>query len=97
MIISAVIQPAMLTMLARRPKRTLWFMMSSIFGPGAALMRKVAVTKIHQVLRFMAGLSFGYWFVSAAQEAGFGQRGLDYGVFRLDFSLFWYKSAILTA
>jgi hypothetical protein len=43
----------MLTMLARKPKRTLWFMMSSMFGPGAALMRKVAVTNSHHVLGFM--------------------------------------------
>jgi hypothetical protein len=27
--------------------------MSSMFGPGAALIRKVAVTNIHQVLRLM--------------------------------------------
>ena len=72
-------------------------MMSNMFGPGAALMRKVAVTNIHQVLRFMGGLSFGYRVVSAAQEAGFGQRGLDHGIFGLDFSLCWYKFDIFTA
>jgi hypothetical protein len=47
--IKAVIQPAMVEMAARKPKRAAWLNTKSMLGLGVADTTKVISTKIHQV------------------------------------------------
>ena len=49
--ISAVMQPDMVQMAGRRPKRAPWLMTKSMLGPGVADTTKVISTKSHHVCK----------------------------------------------
>jgi hypothetical protein len=51
-----VIQPAMVAIAERKPKRALWLKTSSMFGPGVADTTKVIKTKSHQLCKLITSL-----------------------------------------
>jgi hypothetical protein len=52
-------QPDMVAIAARQPKRALWLITSSMLGPGVAETTKAMATNNHQVCRFIYLISYG--------------------------------------
>ena len=53
-------QPHMVAMAARQPKRALWLITKSMFGPGVADTTKAMATKSHQVCKFITVLGVAW-------------------------------------